>query len=374
MSMAKATYKNSGVDLDIYRQSMARLPRLLRRTHSPRVLPSEGGFAGLFQLDFSDGLFARRYKDPVLVSGTDGVGTKLKVAQRARVHNTVGIDLVAMCVNDVLCCGAEPLFFLDYVAMGRDDPALLESIVWGISDGCVESDMALIGGETAIMPDMYGGDDYDLAGFCVGVVERQKVIDGSAIVPGDIVLGVASSGLHSNGYSLVRKIVFEIAGLDVNDTVPEEIVGAISDRDSASETRPTTVGQLLLRPTTIYARPVRSILNYYKVKGVVHGIAHITGGGLHENLARILPPGVGATIDRGSWPVSPVFEWLQQLGEVEDDEMNRVFNMGVGLVLVVSPYYSESIQQQLARAGLSSWSIGRAVEGNQEVAWSATES
>ncbi|HJQ82100.1 MAG TPA: phosphoribosylformylglycinamidine cyclo-ligase [Lacipirellulaceae bacterium] len=372
--MAKATYKQSGVDLEIYRQSMSRLPRLLRRTHSPRVLPAEGGFAGLFQLDFSDGLFARRYKDPVLVSGTDGVGTKLKVAQRARVHNTVGIDLVAMCVNDVLCCGAEPLFFLDYVAMGRDDPALLESIVSGISDGCVESDMALIGGETAIMPDMYGGDDYDLAGFCVGVVERQKVIDGSAIVPGDIVLGVASSGLHSNGYSLVRKIVFEIAGLDVSDSVPKEIVGAISDRDSASETPPTTVGQLLLRPTTIYARPVRSILNYYKVKGVVHGIAHITGGGLHENLARILPPGVGATIDRGSWPMLPVFEWLQQLGEVEDDEMYRVFNMGVGLVLVVSPYYSESIQQQLARAGLSSWTIGRAVDGNQEVAWSATES
>jgi phosphoribosylformylglycinamidine cyclo-ligase len=406
LSMAKATYKQSGVDLDIYRQSMARLPRLLRRTHSPRVLPAEGGFAGLFQLDFSDGLFARRYKEPVLVSGTDGVGTKLKVAQMAGVHHTVGIDLVAMCVNDVLCCGAEPLFFLDYVAMGRDDPALLESIVSGISDGCVESDMALIGGETAIMSDMYGGDDYDLAGFCVGVVERQKVIDGSAIVPGDIVLGVASSGLHSNGYSLVRKIVFEIAGLDVNDALPKGVVGAVSDRESASETPPTsasetpptsasetpptsasetpptsasetpptTVGQLLLRPTTIYARPVRSVLNYYKVKGVVHGIAHITGGGLHENLARILPPGVGVTIDRGSWPVSPVFKWLQQLGEVEDDEMFRVFNMGVGLVLVVSPYYAESIQQQLARAGLSSWSIGRAVESNQQVAWSATES
>ncbi|HEY3393593.1 MAG TPA: phosphoribosylformylglycinamidine cyclo-ligase [Lacipirellulaceae bacterium] len=357
--MSKASYKESGVDLEIYRQSMARLPRLLRRTHSPRVLPAEGGFAGLFQLDFSDGLFARRYKDPVLVSGTDGVGTKLKVAQRARVHNTVGIDLVAMCVNDVLCCGAEPLFFLDYVAMGRDDPALLESIVSGISDGCVESDMALIGGETAIMPDIYGGDDYDLAGFCVGVVERQKVIDGSAIVPGDIVLGVASSGLHSNGYSLVRKIVFDIADLDA---------------DTFIEPLGSTVREVLLRPTTIYARPVRSILNYYKVKGVVHGIAHITGGGLRENLARILPAGVGVTIDRGSWPVSPVFTWLQQLGEVEDAEMFNVFNMGVGFALVVSPYYAESIQQQLAQSGLSSWSIGRATEGNQQVAWSATES
>jgi len=352
--MAKASYKESGVDLEVYRESMARLPRLLRRTHSPRVLPAEGGFAGLFQLDFTGGLFARRYQDPVLVAGTDGVGTKLKVAQRAGVHNTVGIDLVAMCVNDVLCCGAEPLFFLDYVAMGRDDPALLEAIVSGISDGCLASDMALIGGETAIMPDMYQAGDYDLAGFCVGVVERQKVLDGSAISPGDTVLGVASSGLHSNGYSLVRKIVFDRAGLDVSESV--EPLGA-------------TVGDVLLTPTTIYSRAVRSVLAYYKVKGVVHGIAHITGGGLHENLARILPAGVGVTIDRGSWPVPPVFGWLQQLGDVDDEEMYRVFNMGIGLVLVVSPYYAESIQQQLAAGGLASWPIGRAIDGRQEVAW-----
>jgi phosphoribosylformylglycinamidine cyclo-ligase len=368
--MSKATYKDSGVDLDIYRESMSRLPRLLRRTHTPRVLPAEGGFAGLFQLDFKDGLFARRYQDPVLVSGTDGVGTKLKVAQRAGRHDSVGVDLVAMCVNDVLCCGAEPLFFLDYVAMGRDDPALLESIVSGISDGCVESDMALIGGETAIMPDMYLADDYDLAGFCVGVVERHKVIDGSTIVPGDVALGVASSGLHSNGYSLVRKIVFEIAGLDVDDVLPQGVAGAVSDRESASETPPATVGDILLRPTNIYARAVRGVLNYYKVKGVVHGIAHITGGGLHENLARVLPAGVGVTIDRGSWPVAPVFIWLQQLGNVDDAEMYSVFNMGIGMVLVVSPYYAESIQQQLAKSGLASWLIGRAVEGKQEVVWS----
>jgi phosphoribosylformylglycinamidine cyclo-ligase len=353
--MAKASYKDSGVDLDVYAESMSRLPRLLRRTHSPRVLPAEGGFAGLFALDFSDGLFARKYQDPVLVSGTDGVGTKLKVAQRAGSHRTVGIDLVAMCVNDVLCCGAEPLFFLDYVAMGRDDPALLEAIVSGISDGCVESDMALIGGETAIMPDMYQADDYDLAGFCVGVVERAKVLDGSTISPGDTVIGVASSGLHSNGYSLVRKIVFEIGKLNVGDAV-EELA--------------CTVGDALLRPTTIYARAVRSVLTYYKVKSVVHGIAHITGGGLHENLERVLPPGIGVTIDRGSWNVPPVFTWLQKLGDVDDDEMFRVFNMGVGLVLVVSPYYAESIQQQLAKSGLASWVIGRAVEGKQEVAWS----
>src|SRR6185436_15087805 len=242
--MAKTSYKDSGVDLDVYAESMARLPRLLRRTHSPRVLPAEGGFAGLFQLDFSDGLFSRKYQDPVLVSCTDGVGTKLKVAQMAGVHNTVGIDLVAMCVNDALCFGAEPLFFLDYVAMAGDDTALLEAIVSGISDGCVESDMALVGGETAIMPDIYKAGDYDLAGFCVGVVDRAKVLDGTTISPGDIVLGVASNGLHSNGFSLVRKIVFEIAGHSCDEHI--EKLGA-------------TVGDALLTPTTIYTRAVRNV-------------------------------------------------------------------------------------------------------------------
>jgi phosphoribosylformylglycinamidine cyclo-ligase len=352
--MAKATYKESGVDFDVYEQSMARLPRLLRRTHSPRVLPAEGGFAGLFQLDFAGRLFARQYVDPVLVAGTDGVGTKIKVAQLAGRHGTVGIDLVAMCVNDVLCAGAEPLFFLDYVAMSRDDPALLEAIVSGISNGCVESDMALIGGETAIMPDMYQPGDYDLAGFVVGVVERAKVLDGSTISPGDLVLGIASNGLHSNGYSLVRKIVFDIARLGVDDFV--EPCGA-------------TVGDVLLAPTTIYTRAVRNVLSHYKVKSVVHGIAHITGGGLHENLARILPPGVGVTIDRGSWPAPPVFTWLAELGDVDDDEMFRVFNMGIGLTLVVSPYYAESVRQQLATCGLASWPIGRAIEGESVVSW-----
>jgi phosphoribosylformylglycinamidine cyclo-ligase len=372
--MAKATYKDSGVDLGVYAESMSRLPRLLRRTHSPRVLPAEGGFAGLFQLDFSGGLFARKYAEPVLVSGTDGVGTKLKVAQLAGVHHTVGIDLVAMCVNDVLCCGAEPLFFLDYVAMSKDDPQLLEQIVSGISDGCIASDMALVGGETAIMPDMYQPGDYDLAGFCVGVVERQKLLDGSTISPGDTVLGIASSGLHSNGYSLVRKIVFEVGGLDLSDPLPKDFAGSASDRKTGSDPSPTvasavTVADVLLRPTTIYARAVRRVLTHYKVKSVVHGIAHITGGGLHENLARVLPPGIGVAIDRGSWHVPPVFTWLQRLGDVDDAEMYSVFNMGIGLVLVVSPYYAESIQQQLAQSGLDSWVIGRAVEGGQEVVW-----
>ncbi len=353
-SVAKATYKDAGVDLDVYNESMARLPRLLSRTHSPRVLPLEGGFAGLFQLDFTSPLFARHYVDPVLVSCTDGVGTKLKVAQLAGVHNTVGLDLVAMSVNDALCCGAEPLFFLDYVAMSHDDPARLEEIVEGISAGCIESDCALLGGETAIMPDLYARGDYDLAGFCVGVVERRRVIDGRAIAAGDTLIGIASSGLHSNGYSLARKVVFEIAGLTV-DTYVEELG--------------RKVGQELLEPTRIYVRALRRVLANYKVKGVVHGIAHITGGGLHENLERILPEGIEAVIERGSWPVPPVFGWLRRLGEIDDAEMDRVFNMGVGLVLVVRTYYADSIRHQLADCGLPSWPIGQILEGPRGVRW-----
>jgi phosphoribosylformylglycinamidine cyclo-ligase len=352
--MGRITYKSAGVDLDTYEESMARLPRLLRRTHSPRVLPAEGGFAGLFQLDFPGKLFSRQYRDPVLVSATDGVGTKLKVAQRAGVHHTVGIDLVAMCVNDALCTGAEPLFFLDYVAMPKDDPQLLEEIVRGISDGCLDSDIALVGGETAILPDVYQPGDYDLAGFCVGVVEREKILDGSTIAPDQLAIGIASSGIHSNGYSLVRKIVFEAANLDVANHVDE--LGQ-------------TVGQALLEPTTIYTQAVRNVLSHYKVKTVVHGMAHITGGGLFENLARILPPTVDVAITRDSWTMPPVFPWMQRLGEVDPEEMFRVFNMGVGLVMIVSPYYAESIREQLAESGLASWVIGQVVEGSGEVHW-----
>ncbi len=356
--MAKATYKDAGVDLDVYRQAMARLPNLLSRTYNPRVIPLDGGFAGLFQLDFSDHLFARNYKQPVLVSCTDGVGTKLKVAVAMCVHNTVGIDLVAMSVNDALCCGAEPLFFLDYVAMPKDDPGLLAQLVEGVTTGCIQCDCALLGGETAILPDLYAPGDYDLAGFCVGVVEKKHIIDGKAIEPGDVVLGLASSGLHSNGYSLARKIVFEIAGLSLHDQVEE--LGR-------------TVGQALLEPTRIYARPVRQVLNYYRVKNIVHGIAHITGGGLQENLARIVPEGVQVVIKRGSWPVPPIFTWLQRLGEVEQAEMDQVFNMGIGLVLVVAPFYAESIRQQLKRFKIQSWQIGRAEAGQRGVVWGREE-
>jgi phosphoribosylformylglycinamidine cyclo-ligase len=352
--VAKATYKDAGVDLDVYRQAMAKLPSLLHRTYSPRVVPLDGGFAGLFQLDFTSQLFARRYQDPVLVSCTDGVGTKLKVAIEAGVHDTVGIDLVAMSVNDAICCGAEPLFFLDYVAMSHDDPVRLEQLVSGVVAGCLESDCALLGGETAILPDLYQRGDYDLAGFCVGVVERRRLIDGRAIAPGDLIIGVASSGLHSNGYSLVRKIVFEIAGLKMTDFV--EPLGR-------------TVGEALLSPTRIYVRPLRRVLQHYQVKSVVHGIAHITGGGLLENIERILPEGARGVIQRDSWPVPPIFGWLQQLGEVDQAEMDQVFNMGIGLALIVSPFYAESIRSQFSDLGLDNWQIGRIEAGDRQMIW-----
>ncbi len=350
--MKKATYKDAGVDLDLYEQAMTRIAGHVLRTHTPRVIPAEKGFAGLFRLDFDSPLFARRYTDPLLVACSDGVGTKLKVATAMGDHGTVGIDLVAMCVNDAICCGAEPLFFLDYVALARDDPGLLEQIVEGIAAGCIEADCALLGGETAIMPDLYAPGQYDLAGFCVGVVERRNLIDGSAIAPGDSVIGLASSGLHSNGFSLVRKVVFEMAGLDVHDHV--EALG-------------TTVGRALLEPTRIYVRPVRSVLSYYRVKSVVHGIAHITGGGLVENVARILPPDVRVVVEQGSWPVPPVFPWVQQLGQIDQAEMERVFNLGVGLVIIASSYYAESIRSQLADCGVESWIIGRAESGEKGV-------
>jgi len=353
--MGKVTYKSAGVDLDLYRQAMARIPQLLERTVTPRVINLPFGFAGLFRLDFPWPLFARNYKDPVLVACTDGVGTKLKVAAMMGVFNTVGIDLVAMSVNDALCCGAEPLFFLDYVAMPKDDPPLLEKLLEGIVNGCREADCALLGGETAILPDMYQPGDFDLAGFCVGVAEARAIITGQAITPGDAVLGLASSGLHSNGFSLVRKTVFDLAGLRVTDHVPE--LG-------------TTVGEALLVPTRIYVRPIRSVLRYYRVKSVVHGIAHITGGGIRENLARIVPPGVRIVIDRDAWPVPPIFRWIQKLGETDDAEMENVFNLGLGMILVGSDYYAASIRKQLEDLGVPCWQIGRAEAADESgVVW-----
>jgi phosphoribosylformylglycinamidine cyclo-ligase len=339
--------------LELYREGMARLPAHMRRTQCPRVMSPEGGFAALFQLDFK-GMFARGYEDPLLVSCTDGVGTKLKIAVMAGVHHTVGIDLVAMSVNDALCTGAEPLFFLDYVAMSHDDPNLLEQIVRGIADACVECECALVGGETAILPDMYQRGEYDLAGFCVGVVDRTRLVDGRQIQPGDVALGIASSGFHSNGFSLVRKAVFEIGGLSCGDAVP-----ALGGR---------TVADALLTPTRLYARPVKAVLGRYRDQSVVHGIAHITGGGLVENLARIVPPQVQVMLDRGSWPVPAVFPWVQGLGGVAADEMERVFNMGIGMVLIVAPHVADAIQQQLGDLGHESVRLGtvRAAEPSDE--------
>ena len=347
-----STYKDAGVDLDVYAQSMSRLPRLMRRTFSPRVIRNDGGFAGLFQLDFAGKLFARNYVDPVLVSGTDGVGTKLKIAQTKGRHATVGIDLVAMCVNDVLCTGAEPLFFLDYVAMGRDDPGRLEQIVTGISDGCIAADMALLGGETAIMPDMYGDHDYDLAGFAVGVVERRRLIDGRQITAGDTVLGIASDGLHSNGFSLVRKVIGD-AGLGWDDA-PEEFGGR-------------SLADVCLTPTRIYTEAVRAIRTGYRVKQVLHGLAHITGGGIEENLDRILPSDVDAVIEPRSWDVPPIFRWLRRQGSIETSEMRRVFNMGIGMAVVVSAFYADAVASRVSATGVDCRPIGRIVSGEGRV-------
>ncbi len=348
------TYKDSGVDLDLYEDSMRRLPSLMHRTFNPRVVRNDGGFAGLYALDFANSLFSRNYDQPLLVSGTDGVGTKLKVASMMGRHETIGIDLVAMCVNDVLCTGAEPLFFLDYVAMSRDNPPLLESIVRGISEGCLQADCALLGGETAIMPDLYQNDDYDLAGFCVGVVEKKNLISGSSIAPGDTLIGISSSGFHSNGYSLVRKVVFEVA-----KHAPSDFVHELGE----------TIGDILLRPTHIYAKVLRNVLGHYSVKNVVHGIAHITGGGLLENTERILPCNVDFAFDRDSWEIPPVFQWLQRLGDIPSDEMDRVFNLGVGMVLAVSPFYASSIASIIRDHGYTCWTIGAAESGNGKSRW-----
>ncbi len=347
-----ATYKDAGVDLDVYAESMSRLPRLMHRTFSPRVIPNEGGFAGLFRLDFPGKLFARNYSEPILVSGTDGVGTKLVIAQQTGRHETVGIDLVAMCVNDLLCTGGEPLFFLDYVAMGRDDPARLEAIVQGISDGCIAADMALLGGETAIMPDCYGKDDYDLAGFAVGVVERKRLIDGKLIGEGDVVLGLAASGLHSNGFSLVRKVIKD-AGLSWDDQ-PEEFAAR-------------SIADVCLEPTRIYTSVIRAVQSHYRVKQVIHGLAHITGGGIQENLDRVLPGKVDAEIDGQSWPMPAVYPWLQKTGGIETAEMRRVFNMGIGMTMVVSEFYAASIASQINALGVQCTPIGRVVSGTGQV-------
>lgn len=341
--MSSVTYKSAGVDLELYEEAMQRLPSLMQRTLTSRVLPLSDAFAGLFRLNHSNRPGRQTYDDPVLVTGTDGVGTKLKVAQRVGQFNTVGIDLVGMSVNDCLCLGAEPLLFLDYLALGKDNPDLIAKLVEGVSAGCVEAGAALLGGETAIMPDIYHDGDFDMAGFCVGVVERARIVDGKAVRPKDVVLGLPSSGFHSNGYSLVRKVVFELAGLTVDSVVPE--LGR-------------TVGKMLIEPTRIYVKHILPVLARYRVRTAVSGLAHITGGGLRDNIERFLPDNCHVKIDRRRWPIPPCFSWLQGLGDIDREEMYKVFNMGIGFCLIVRPQYVDSIRKQLAATGIEAWSIG----------------
>ncbi len=338
MSNKPLTYKDAGVDIDAGEELVQRIKPLVRRTHRPEVLAGLGGFGGLFALP------PGRFREPVLVSGTDGVGTKLMLAQRLGRHDTIGIDLVAMCVNDVLVQGAEPLFFLDYFACGRLDTAVAASVIEGIAEGCSMAGAALIGGETAEMPDMYGDGEYDLAGFCVGAVERSEMLDGSTITAGDVIIGIASSGPHSNGYSLIRRVL---------DRVPDAGI----DGDPAAER--------LLAPTRIYVRPVLALLRTVAVKG----LAHITGGGITENIPRILPEGLDAEIDTSTWQPGPVFDFLQQHGNIETAEMRRTFNCGVGMVAVVDAGAADAAVAALAKHGESAWRIGRIVAGGLAVVY-----
>ena len=336
-------YKAAGVDIDAGNETVRRIRNLARGTFTPGVLSEIGSFGGLFRLD------TERYQDPVLVSSADGVGTKLKVAFLMNQHDTVGADLVNHCVNDILVQGAEPLFFLDYLATGRLSPAVAEQVVTGVARACKENGCALIGGETAEMPGFYADGEYDIAGFIVGVVEKAKVIDGRAIVPGDVLIAVPSAGLHTNGYSLARRVFFETAGWKPDTLVPE--LG-------------TTIGEALLAPHRSYLGLVRPLLEREWVKG----LAHITGGGLTENLPRTLPEGCAAEIDLKSWTIPPLFELLQQHGGITRDEMFRAFNMGVGLVIACPSRDAERVINMLMRGGEpDAFRLGFVVAGERSV-------
>jgi phosphoribosylformylglycinamidine cyclo-ligase len=340
------TYLDAGVDQATKDKAIDAILRMSRRTHDPGVIDIPWGFAGLYALKNSP-LFDRTFKNPVLVACTDGVGTKLKIAAAMRKHDTVGIDLVAMSVNDLIVTGATPLFFLDYIAVGKAEPAMLADIVKGIVDGCLQSSCALLGGETAEMPGTYAAGDCDLAGFAVGVVDKARILDGSAVEAGDDVIALASSGLHSNGFSLARKIV-EDAKVAWDADVPE-----LGGR----------AGDVLLAPTRIYAKAVRAVLRNYKVKMAVKAMANITGGGAVENIPRVIPKGLGVQIHEGSWTAPPVFRWLQKLGGVAEPEMRRVFNLGIGFVMVTSPPSTNAILRTLKRAGERAWLAGKVVKG-----------
>jgi phosphoribosylformylglycinamidine cyclo-ligase len=333
LSEERITYKNSGVDIDAGNRFVNMIKPLVKATSRPEVMADIGGFGGLFSLN------ADKYKNPVLVSGTDGVGTKLKIAFMADRHDTVGIDLVAMCVNDIVVQGAEPLFFLDYLATGRLDPAKAAEIVKGISAGCVQAGCALIGGETAEMPGFYADGEYDIAGFTVGVVDRDNLIDGSSITVGNRLIGLASSGLHSNGYSLARKVIFDKMGLKIDSLLPG------TGRSVADE---------LLNPTRIYVKSVLNLLRDF----TINGIAHITGGGLLENIPRVLPNGCKAILRKGTWPTPDIFSLLKEAGNIEESEMFRTLNCGIGMVLAVPEDQTDDILIRLSGLNETAFIIG----------------
>lgn len=338
------SYSDAGVDIDAATRATDRIKELARATFNQRTLSEIGSFGGMF-----DGAFPN-LAEPVLVASADGVGTKLKIAFAAGVHNTVGRDLVNHCVNDILVQGARPLFFLDYVATGKLSPEVVASVVEGVANGCRENGCVLLGGETAEMPGFYGEGEYDIAGFIVGVVDRSRVIDGKRIEPGDVLLALPSVGLHTNGYSLARKLFFEIAGYEVNTQLPE--LGM-------------TAGDALLQPHVSYLRPLEGLLD----RGVIKGLAHITGGGLTDNIPRILPEGTAVRIEKGSWPVLPIFELFRRLGNVSDSEMYRTFNMGVGMVIVCSHGDVESLRTHFRERGDDCFQIGEVIAGQREVSF-----
>jgi len=340
----RITYKKAGVDIDAGNEFVRLIRPLVDGTRRDGVLGGIGGFGGLFQLDI------KKYKDPVLVSGTDGVGTKLKIAFMMDKHDTIGIDLVAMCVNDIVVCGAEPLFFLDYIATGRLHPPMCVDVVKGIAEGCRLAGCALIGGETAEMPSIYQDAEYDLAGFSVGVVEKDKVIDGRKIKPGDKVIGLASSGLHSNGYSLARKVIIDKVGMKVSDRI--DILNK-------------TIGEELLTPTRIYVRTVLHMMQHFDIKG----IAHITGGGLTENIPRVLPEGTKVILYPGRWNAHAIFYLIEKWGNIERDEMYRDFNMGIGMVMILPEAQAEAAMGELIKCGEEPCIIGEVAEGDRSVAY-----
>lgn len=338
------TYADAGVDIDAGNKAVHLMRDAVRSTFRPEVLAEIGSFGGFFALNNG------KYQEPVLVAGTDGVGTKLRVAMMMDRHDTIGIDAVAMCVNDILVQGAEPLFFLDYLAVGRLVPEKVAAIVSGVAEGCRQAGCALIGGETAEMPGFYGPEEYDLAGFAVGVVERGKIVDGRKITAGDVLIGLPSSGLHSNGYSLARKVLLEAAGFKA-DTYLDQLG--------------RTVGEEMLEPTRIYVKAVLPLLEKFDIKGM----AHITGGGLTENIIRVLPEGTGITIKLGTWDIPPVFDLIREMGSIEELEMLRTFNMGIGLVAIVAASQAEAIRAELSARGEASCLIGEVIEGRKEVSY-----